>query len=239
MDKNIETIFFSDLEYVTKLKLFNTKFCLYRIMHIPTRKFYFGSTVGLAYRVLKHISELKSGKHHNQKLLDTYTRIEDFLVGIKTYPSKDEMRDAEQKYIDLHHGSPDCLNIGSSSTGPWKVIPDYVRSAIVKANTGRISPTKGIKRTEEHRLSIEKATRLTLCGKPGPWLGKERSLDTRLKISLARSKPISIAGVVYQRGATEVLEKLGISRRYVYKLINDQSPEHADKFFCDLEGNRK
>jgi len=239
MDKNIESIFFSDPEYVAKLKLFNDKFCVYRIIHIPTCKFYFGSTSGLAYRVLKHISELKSGKHHNQKLLDTYTQIEDFVVGVQIYETKDEMRVAEQGYLDIHHGSDDCLNIGNSATSPWSVLPDYVREAIVKANTGRVSPTKGQSRSEVHRLNAAEGTRKALCGKPGHWLGRKFSEETRLKIALARSKPISVAGVVYPRGAVEVFEKLGITRKHIYKMINDESAEHADKFFCDSNGNKK
>lgn len=235
MSIGTNVIFISDPDYSRLLKAHNGKFCVYRLLHIPTEKYYFGSTSSLCARILRHLRELTTGKHHNRKLLEIFKDIGEFAVTVKHYNTREECQQAEQELIDIHHGHETCLNVGDSAVGAWKVVPEEMREIISKAQTGRPSLTKGVPRSEEDKRKISESTRRALVGKPGPNAGKTLSPETRAKVGAANAKPVSIAGTIYKGGVAEAARALGLPYRKLVKWVVGDSPKHVDKFYCDLD----
>lgn len=89
----------------------------YKLTHVPTRKFYFGSTGDIYNRFKVHWGELRRGTHNNKRLQALYIEsphfhLHFFLTG--DGPSDEDVRekayDIEQKLLDEHWGSDLLLN---------------------------------------------------------------------------------------------------------------------------------
>lgn len=98
-----------------------TKFVVYQITYIPTSQYYVGSTGELKKRWDRHRREMKSGKHHNARMLDLlvsgYDPIDWAFAEISAHGDEVSAKVEEERLIKLGRRSLLCLNIGKHATG--------------------------------------------------------------------------------------------------------------------------
>jgi group I intron endonuclease len=176
---------------------------IYIITNTINGKCYVGSSIHLDRRRLEHFSSLKSNKHHNNHLQQSYNKhgrdvfefsiLESFEI---TDDIKDKLLEREQFWIDNLKPEYNILQVAGSCLG-------FNHSDETKE---KISNTlKGVKKSEEHVKNIRK------CQK-----GKIVSEETKEKLSKAydnrRDRPghtskIFIDDVLYNsiKDASEIL----------------------------------
>lgn len=178
---------------------------IYKIINVVNNKFYVGSAVNLSRRRARHFSELRSGRHSNGRLQNSWNKYGEqafvFVVVEELLPDADVLA-AENVWLKEHVGKEYCYNIGVDATAPHLGM------------SGELSPTWGRKHTEEAKAKIaaasaarvqtegEKAKRrksmrghhvaaatkakisATLSGEGNYWYGKKRP-DHGAKVSRA------------------------------------------------------
>ena len=156
------------LEHIQYVNPGNWQGGVYKIT-APTGQYTIGSTNNFRRRWYNHTNALKTNKHcnpHTQHLFNKYNTGWTFET-IEQVSNKNQLLDTEQKYLDLHFGTPLCINLCKCATAPFK---------------GR-----------NHSISSRKRISLALSN-PRPWTkGKSKpclwghltSPETRLKIGLA------------------------------------------------------
>lgn len=179
------------------LGLYRRTPCVYRLTHVPTGRFYIGSTTNLRSRINRHRREVQTKDHHNERLEELTDNLNDFEIRIEVCDTEESARELEQKHLDEHHGAELCLNMGDSAIVAYKNTPDHIRKAISERRKGVATTPKGVPRTAEDKLKISIATRLAMEGQPGPNAGKHLSDVTKAKLSAARSKRLSIDGRIF------------------------------------------
>lgn len=211
--------------------------CVYIMREKTTGKFYIGSTCHMAQRHERHLRDLTNGDHHNRTLQEIFTTEDNLVFDVLWLSTPDEIRTIEQSLLDEHHGKPECLNLGDSAIGAWKVVPESIRAAISERRKGVATTPKGKPRTAEEKLAISIATRAAVAGKPGPNFGKTLSDVTRQRLSEAKSKPVSICGVFYN-GTMVAAKALNIPYGKVMKRIYSASERFKDWFYIDESGSK-
>lgn len=121
-------------------------------------------------RACNHLSDLKHGRHRSHRVRDAYAAHSSasweilesvpFEWGETEASLKAKLYDAEQRFISLHHGKPECLNISSTSIGATCPRPDLAarwddpnfRAKMVNASKGRVA-------TPETRTKMANAKR--------------------------------------------------------------------------------
>lgn len=75
---------------------------IYKITNLADGKFYVGSSVDLKRRKSEHAKMLENGTHHSSYLQNAYNKYgkNNFTFEIIELTDKDELRDAEQRYLD-------------------------------------------------------------------------------------------------------------------------------------------
>ncbi len=95
-------------------KVFNNRSGIYVIINIVTNKFYIGSASKLNNRKVKHLSDLRNGKHHSSYLQRSYNKHgkEIFIFKVLEYvDNKKNLLNIEQKYLDIYFNTGVTYNI--------------------------------------------------------------------------------------------------------------------------------
>ena len=113
---------------------------IYRIRNKINGKCYYGSSINIKKRRLKHINGLSKNKHENIHLQNAWNKYGSncFEFEIVEECNKDMLRDVEQTYIDLN---PE-YNIGKQSTGGDNL----------SNNPNKVEIIERIKKTNKKRL---------------------------------------------------------------------------------------
>lgn len=201
----------------------------YIINHIPTGKFYIGSSNNLYKRHKNHDSYLKRGVHHRAELQSLYDIDDDIHVEYVVTATRDEAYELEQRELDRLLDDPNCLNIGTSARNGWKpgtkVVSEITRQRISDAarNRGPVSDetrrllserNKGIPKTEEHKERIRQSS---LTRPP-------RELS-----ACVNRKAIMINGVRFA-SINEAVDNLPVSRSTITNRLKSDS--HPDWVEC-------
>jgi group I intron endonuclease len=163
---------------------------IYKIRNVVNQHYYVGSTVDSRKRFWEHRKDLRLGRHVCIRLQRAWNKYgEDcfkFEV-VEQLEGRDLLLPAEQKWLDEHYGAEYCYNVSSSAYTPMRNPSPELRAVQAKrtkeyaATYG--SPRAGHTHTEEAKDRIRQAK---LDNPQQHWLGKERSPETRAKISAAQ-----------------------------------------------------
>lgn len=172
----------------------------YLITHIPTGRYYAGSTNNVRVRLRNHKTRLQCNRHGNERLQATFTTWVDINVDIELYSSVELAVDKEQRFLDEHVGNDLCCNIGTGSKGPWLKgnMAEGMKTIISKANTG-------LKRTPE-TLARMRQSHLNYYA------------NNVKVVSLKQCRKVSIDRVVYP-SIKAAAEGLCITRHLVHRRL--------------------
>jgi len=163
---------------------------IYKIRNVVDQHYYVGSTVDSRKRFWAHRKALRAGTHdciHLQRAWNKYGEDCFKFEIVEQLDSKDALYPAEQKWLDEHFGQSYCYNVAAHADSPMRDASPELR-AKVAAGVSRYaaehgSPRAGHTHTEETKARI----RQTKLDNPQKyWAGKERSPETRSKISAAQ-----------------------------------------------------
>lgn len=201
---------------------------IYKIVNLVNDKFYVGSTVNKKVRFRQHRKLLRGNRHHCKHLQAAWNKYGeskfDFVV-VEEVPEGASLWAAEKKWLDAHHGQLHCYNSGSTPDAPWRGVtgpahPNFGRplraeqkqdiSSTLKsyyAEDYNNHPRVGTTHTAETRAKISASKR---ANPVRPWEGKERSQETKDKISAAQrgvakgpGRKVSAAGLAKIRANIE------------------------------------
>lgn len=176
---------------------------IYKIINTTNNKFYVGSAVKLSRRRARHFSELRNGKHNNQKLQAAWNKYGEaafIFVVVEELPEGADLLAAENVWLKEHVGKDYCYNIGVDATAPtlgWsgELSPTWGYKHTAEA-LGRIgAASKARVQTEEEKAkrrasmkghvvpkSVKDKISATLSGEGNYWYGKKRP-DHGAKVS--------------------------------------------------------
>jgi group I intron endonuclease len=177
---------------------------IYKIINTVNGKFYVGSTTNTRERFRTHRNRLRRGRHHAKHLQAAWNKYGEaafvFHV-IQTVPETESLKDAEDIWLTEHVGKDYCYNKSRYSDAPMRGVlkedhPNFGRirteeereaiSASLKefyAKDITNHPRFGKQHTEEVK---ERIRQKKLANPTKAWLGKERSDETKAKISAAQ-----------------------------------------------------
>ena len=153
---------------------------IYKIINIKNNKFYVGSAVNFSRRKTRHFSELRNNKHNNKHLQaawDKYGENAFIFAIVEEVTDKHALLAAENVWLREHVGKDYCYNIGVNATAP------------MLGKSGNLSPTWGMKHTNQAKQKITKAlktqiqTEETKAKRRASMKGHIVSTETRFKIS--------------------------------------------------------
>lgn len=110
---------------------------VYRITHVPSGKFYIGSSKHCERRFNEHRSNLNSKKHHCHALQNSWTKHgeESFSFEIsQEFPSWDDALEAEQELLNLYVGLRHVFNSSANARMPV-LDPDVMARARERSNS--------------------------------------------------------------------------------------------------------
>lgn len=114
--------------------------------------YYYGQSVNFGNRWKYHLTNLKTRKHYNKKLLSVVSQYgkPDFEI-IEFCETKD-LTEKEQYYINLHFNDPFCCNV-SPTAGSCKGVTrsEEFKEKLRKANTGKVKSLE-----TRQKISIKK-----------------------------------------------------------------------------------
>lgn len=174
---------------------------IYKIVNLVNDKFYVGSTTNRKVRFRDHRRKLRLGMHHCKHLQAAWNKYGeekfDFRV-IQVVPEAESLQAAEDVWLQEHVGQPHCYNTGLYSDAPWRGAPKEKHPSFGRTKTEaerqQISvtlktyyaadpanhPRIGKTHSEETKAQIRAKK---LANPSRYWLGKERSEETKRKLS--------------------------------------------------------
>ena len=177
---------------------------IYKIINLVNDKFYIGSTTNKKVRFREHRKQLRGNRHHCKHLQASWNKYGeekfDFRV-VEEVPESQSLAEAEDKWLKEHFGKSYCYNSGAAAVAPWRGVygakhPNFGNimsedqreaiSATLKAFYAEDitnHPRFGKRHTEETK---ERIRQKKLANPTRAWLGKERSEETKTKISAAQ-----------------------------------------------------
>lgn len=189
----------------------------YILTHKPTGVFYVGSTSILNKRMRVHKSRLNTGKHKNKRLMDVYTTWDDFKIDLTITDTIEEAKVWEKELLDKYIGTELCCNLHDDPDVPFSGVRGRPRSEQARRNMAEASKLR--RHSEEVKRKISEANK-----------GNTHSAATKLTMSLAKSRKVSIDGVIYD-SALQASIVLGIPNRTLRNRLQSKSPKYTDYFF--------
>lgn len=177
---------------------------IYKIINQVNDKFYVGSTTNTRERFRTHRNRLRKNRHHSKHLQAAWNKYgeDKFLFKvIETIPEGQSLQEAENKWLAEHVGKDYCYNKSRYSDTPMRGIAkeDHPSFGLSKSQQQREAisaslkefyaqditnhPRFGKTHTEETKELIRQKK---LANPTRAWLGKERSAETKEKISKAQ-----------------------------------------------------
>ena len=175
---------------------------VYKIICMPTQKFYIGSTSCFRKRKYQHLKKLRIGKHYNKPMQNAFNKYGEENFEFHTLEingkGKQGRLKCEEKYLKkLHDNQKFCFNIYKNPTSCegrvfsktpektrreisesikrlWKD-PEY-RKRMIEAHSKRPSPNKGRKFSKKHKKSLSESHK----GKTGTKSSHYKTYDVDL-----------------------------------------------------------
>ena len=171
---------------------------IYKIINLVNDKFYVGSTTNTRERFRTHRNRLRGNRHHSKHLQAAWNKygedkfsfevIETISIGVS-------LNAAEDVWLAAHVGKDYCYNTSMYSDTPMRGIKkedhpmygvprsDDTKQLLRIARLAQADPRTGTTHTDETKAKISAAK---LENPTRAWLGKERSAETKEKISAAQ-----------------------------------------------------
>jgi group I intron endonuclease len=177
---------------------------IYKIINTTNGKFYVGSTTNTRERFRTHRNRLRRNRHHAKHLQAAWNKYGEVVFVFKVIeevPEDQSLQEVEDRWLAEHVGKDYCYNKSRYSDTPMRGVakedhPSFGRpktdeqrqaiSAALKefyASDITNHPRFGKKHTEEVK---ERIRQKKLANPTRAWLGKERSAETKEKISAAQ-----------------------------------------------------
>lgn len=204
---------------------------IYKIFCRPNGKVYIGSSVRLAKRIRNHKSDLRQGKHPNQRLQRAWNKYgkDNFVFEVLLNCDKDSVFVLEQKLIDEYQSSAKGFNIAAcaESARLGAVLSDAQKAKASKTLTGRTLTAehranisnggRGVKKSEATKQKMRESAALrpasraakvglALKGKPKSEQHKQKLMESTLKRCqdpkyLEMMRRVQIESMTPERGA--------------------------------------
>jgi group I intron endonuclease len=128
---------------------------VYSITNTVSGKRYYGSSVDMDKRRLKHWSDLRSGKHKNPHLQAAWNKYGETAFEFEplVYCGENQLLDVEQTFIDNNQGG---YNIGQSADAPAR---GQKRTAEMLANLSAAVAARWADPEQRKKLSAERKAR--------------------------------------------------------------------------------
>lgn len=115
---------------------------IYQITNMENGKYYIGSADSFEKRAWRHKSDLRCGVHKNPRLQAAWNKYgaEAFVFEVlEVVPLGENMLVAENKYLHVHVGRPECYNINKDATAP-RLGQKLSAETLAKIAANRIAP---------------------------------------------------------------------------------------------------
>ena len=221
---------------------------IYKIINTVNGKFYVGSTTNTRERFRVHRKRLRKGNHHAKHLQAAWNKYGEnafVFVVIETIPDGQSLQAAEDVWLAEHVGKEHCYNKSRYSDTPMRGIakedhPSFGRpkteeerqaiSATLKefyAADITNHPRFGKQHTEEVK---ERIRQKKLANPTKAWLGKERSDETKAKISAAQAGVAKATGrKVSEEGRDKIRANIEAGRSHRHWLGRKHTEEAKAK----------
>jgi len=172
---------------------------IYKIINLTNGKFYVGSTTNTRERFRVHRNRLRTNKHHCAHLQAAWNKYGEnsfaFHIIEVVEGGKAFLQEAEDRWLTEWVGKEECYNHGLRSGAPWRGVKkedhpmygvprsDDTKQLLRIARLAQADPRTGTTHTDETKAKISAAK---LENPTRAWLGKERSAETKEKISAAQ-----------------------------------------------------
>lgn len=188
---------------------------VYFIHTIDFSHYYIGSTNNSKLRRKHHLSNLRGGRHCNERLQRAFIKHGEesllFSVALKT-KTREEAALIEQELLDFHYRKPGCMNVSSNGIMSANC-PEVVlrRNATLKGITHRKSASdKALQWREKNpQLAIENDKKRTLARQNSATWKIQNSKRCKLQASSALSKEKfkQRIRVFYENGGVNAMSK--------------------------------
>lgn len=199
---------------------------IYKIINTVNGKFYVGSTTNTRERFRTHRKRLRNNKHHASHLQAAWNKYGEnafvFHV-IQIVPDGESLQAAEDVWLAEHVGKSHCYNKSRYSNAPmrgipkeqhpnfgrskteeeWQVISESLKAFY--AENPLSHPRLGKHHTGETK---ERIRQIKLANPTRAWLGKERSAETKAKISAAQKGVAKAPRVYTEEGLARAQENM-------------------------------
>lgn len=208
---------------------------IYKIINSLNGKFYVGSTTSPKVRFRVHRKKLRKNQHHCHHLQASWNKYGEaaFIFHVvETIPEEQSLQEAEDRWLIEHVGKPHCYNVGRRSGAPWRGAPkeshpnfgrpkteeerQAISAALKEFYAQDITnhPRFGKRHTEEVK---ERIRQKKLANPSRAWLGKERSEETKLKISEAQKGKVKAPGrTVSEEGRAKIRANIEAGRSHMH-----------------------
>lgn len=221
---------------------------VYKIRNLVNQKFYVGSSQNKRERFRNHRRLLRLGTHHCKHLQAAWNKYteECFVFEVvEEVPEDGDLWAAEDRWLDEHFGKPYCYNAGRSADAPMRgrvgaLHPQFgtslredTKQAIATslrefyAANPDARPMLGKTHTDE---SKERNRQAKLANPTRAWLGKERSEETKAKISAAqKGVPKAPGRTVSEAGRAKIRANIEAGRSHMHWVGRTHSDESKAK----------
>lgn len=163
---------------------------IYKIRNVVNGNYYIGSTVDSRKRFWAHRKALRQGIHdcaHLQRAWNKYGEDCFKFEIVEQLADKTALYPAEQRWLDAHFGAAYLYNSAAHADSPMRDASAELRAKIAAKTKWYCeqhgSPRLGHAHSDEAKERIRQAK---LANPTRAWLGKERSAETKAKISAAQ-----------------------------------------------------
>lgn len=208
---------------------------IYKIINTTNGKFYVGSTTNTQERFRTHRNRLRRGRHHSKHLQAAWNKYGEkafvFFI-VEDIPQGQSLREAEDRWLAEHVGKEHCYNTSKYSDTPMRGIakedhPNFGRPKTEEERQAISTTLKefyaaditnhprfGKQHTEETK---ERIRQKKLANPSRAWLGKERSEETKLKISEAQKGKVKAPGrTVSEEGRAKIRANIEAGRSHMH-----------------------
>lgn len=232
---------------------------LYKITNVTNGKFYVGSTGDTRERFRQHRNKLRRGVHHCAHLQAAWNKYgEDcfkFTV-LEHIASMEALVAAENEWLVKHVGTLGCYNAGTRADAPMRgrtgaAHPNFGKAITPEQKTA-IShklkafyaedyanhPRVGVPHTAETKAKISAAK---LANPTKPWLGQERSDETKQKIGdTQRGKAKASGRTVSEAGRDKIKANIAAGRSHMHwvgKTHTEEAKAKMSKRIIEVTNN--
>jgi hypothetical protein len=121
---------------------------IYKLTHLPTGKYYIGSTTNLSQRFHLHLTHMKRGTAQRNLLSLWNNDKDEWTISFLKKCSHDELASLEHKYLTRHMARSECVNINTTQYrgGRQDVAPDVTRYRMADGMLGKNRKDQTVKR---------------------------------------------------------------------------------------------